>query len=96
MSKRHINKSMEHMTVQDPPSRHPKEHVSPSRWNTSEFYLYYAAFIIVLPLMFKAAIDMSSGTCMHGIITVCSRQCILSKVQVASLAWMVPRTRHGQ
>lgn len=30
------------------------------RWSTIEFYGYYAAFVICVPLMFKAVIDISS------------------------------------
>lgn len=32
----------------------------PSRWGTLEFKFYYLAFIIVVPMMFKAAIEASS------------------------------------
>ncbi|KAM5430484.1 glycerol transporter [Microsporum canis] len=31
----------------------------PSRWNTVEFYFYYLAFLTIVPLMFKAVIDIS-------------------------------------
>lgn len=31
------------------------------RWNTREFYFYYLIFIVAVPLMFKAAIDVSKG-----------------------------------
>ncbi|EAS35700.3 glycerol:H+ symporter [Coccidioides immitis RS] len=36
-----------------------KNGVSPSRWNTPEFYIYYVVFIIAVPMMFKTAIDVS-------------------------------------
>ena len=32
---------------------------SPSRWRTSEFYVYYGVFLICVPLMFKAGYDAS-------------------------------------
>ena len=35
--------------------------VNGSRWNTREFYFYYVMFLIVVPLMFKGAIDVSKG-----------------------------------
>ncbi|EFE42153.1 hypothetical protein TRV_03105 [Trichophyton verrucosum HKI 0517] len=34
----------------------------PSRWNTVEFYFYYLAFLTIVPLMFKAVIDISQPT----------------------------------
>lgn len=34
---------------------------SPPRWKTVEFYVYYAVFLIALPMMFKAAYDVSKG-----------------------------------
>lgn len=33
-----------------------------SRWNTTEFYIYYLVFIICVPQMFKAVIDVSQRT----------------------------------
>ncbi|KAG9302851.1 hypothetical protein G9A89_009628 [Geosiphon pyriformis] len=36
--------------------------IHPSRWNTLEFYFYYAVFIICVPMMFKIAIDLSKDT----------------------------------
>ncbi|BFZ64975.1 glycerol transporter [Saitoella coloradoensis] len=35
---------------------------SPSRWKTPEFYLYYAAHAVVVPMMFKCAYDLSKDT----------------------------------
>jgi len=31
----------------------------PSKWNTPEFYFYYAVFIVVVPYMFWIAYDVS-------------------------------------
>ena len=31
----------------------------PSRWNTSEFYFYAIVFIVIVPQMFKAVMDVS-------------------------------------
>jgi len=33
--------------------------VQPSKWNTTEFYLYYLVFLICVPLMFKQVYDVS-------------------------------------
>ena len=33
-----------------------------SLWHTQEFYIYYVIFLIAIPLMFKAAIDVSKGS----------------------------------
>ncbi|KAI9848012.1 MAG: glycerol transporter [Thelocarpon superellum] len=38
---------------------HSKFGTSPSRWRTPEFYVYYATFVTVIPLMFKVAFDVS-------------------------------------
>lgn len=35
--------------------------VSPSRWRTPEFFVYYFAFITVVPMMFKVTYDVSKG-----------------------------------
>lgn len=40
----------------------PQNGASPSRWQTPEFYLYYVVFIVVVPQMFKAVIEVSQGT----------------------------------
>ena len=32
----------------------------PSKWNTPEFYLYGIVFVVVVPLMFKAVMDVSN------------------------------------
>ena len=32
---------------------------SPSRWGTPEFFVYYLIFILVVPMMFKVAFDVS-------------------------------------
>lgn len=42
------------------------EGASPSLWNTTEFYFYYLTFIICVPLMFKAVLDVSS--CMYTLL----------------------------
>lgn len=34
--------------------------VSASLWKTTEFYVYYIIFIVVVPLMFKVAIEVSN------------------------------------
>jgi protein-cysteine N-palmitoyltransferase HHAT len=34
--------------------------ISSSLWGTTEFYLYYAVFIVAIPLMFKVANDVSN------------------------------------
>ena len=34
---------------------------SPSKWNTPEFYFYYVVHLIVVPMMFKTAMDVSQG-----------------------------------
>ncbi|KAL1953682.1 hypothetical protein VTO42DRAFT_2355 [Malbranchea cinnamomea] len=36
-----------------------RNEAAPSRWNTPEFYVYYVIFILAVPMMFKAAIDVS-------------------------------------
>jgi hypothetical protein len=33
----------------------------PSQWNTLEFYFYYLVFLVAIPLMFKAVLDVSKG-----------------------------------
>ena len=32
---------------------------SQSNWNTTEFYVYYAVFVICIPLMLKCVLDIS-------------------------------------
>ncbi|KAF3936778.1 hypothetical protein ABW19_dt0203034 [Dactylella cylindrospora] len=39
---------------------------SPPRWQTVEYFIYYAVFIIVVPMMFKAAYDISKAN--YGIL----------------------------
>ena len=34
---------------------------SPSRWRKPEFFVYYFAFITVVPMMFKVTYDVSKG-----------------------------------
>ena len=34
---------------------------SPSKWRTPEFFLYYFVFLTVVPMMFKAVVDVSQG-----------------------------------
>ncbi len=45
----------------------PRDGTSPSRWRTPEF-LFYFVFILLfaLPLMFKAAYDVSKGRRLYG------------------------------
>ena len=31
----------------------------PSRWGSTEFYVYYVFFILVIPMMFKVSYDVS-------------------------------------
>lgn len=33
----------------------------PSKWRTLEFYVYYVIFLVAVPLMFKAVIEVSQG-----------------------------------
>jgi hypothetical protein len=35
---------------------------SPSKWRTPEFYVYAVVFVLVVPQMFKAVIDVSQRT----------------------------------
>ncbi|KAH0558425.1 hypothetical protein GP486_004915 [Trichoglossum hirsutum] len=42
-------------------ARNVGDGLPPSRWGTLEFYVYYIVFIICVPLMFKAAIEVSQG-----------------------------------
>ncbi|PGH06452.1 hypothetical protein AJ79_06542 [Helicocarpus griseus UAMH5409] len=37
----------------------PSLTTSPPRWKTVEFYVYYVVFLVAVPLMFKAVIDVS-------------------------------------
>jgi hypothetical protein len=46
----------------------PAGATNPPLWRTAEFYLYYLAFIVVVPLMIKSPMDLSSCQCI-----VCSR-----------------------
>ena len=41
---------------------------SASLWKTKEFYIYYIAFIVVVPLMFKVAIEVSNRKCNAGVL----------------------------
>lgn len=41
------------------PASRPNLRTQPSKWNTPEFYLYYAVFIVVVPYMFWIAYDVS-------------------------------------
>lgn len=34
--------------------------ISASLWETKEFYVYYIMFIVIVPLMFKVAIEVSN------------------------------------
>lgn len=34
--------------------------ISASLWATKEFYIYYVMFIVIVPLMFKVAIEVSN------------------------------------
>ena len=53
-----LRKSKSGQTVQ-------KEGPAASRWGTPEFFIYYVVFIICVPLMFKAAHDVSTRTALH-------------------------------
>lgn len=45
----------------------------PSKWNTPEFYFYYFVFITVVPMMFKAVIDVSQGYYSYfGVVRLCA------------------------
>ena len=46
---------------------------SSSLWETTEFYIYYIIFIVVVPLMFKVAIEVSNRKSQHR----CTRWTIL-------------------
>jgi hypothetical protein len=35
---------------------------SPSKWRTPEFFVYYFAFVTVVPMMFKVTYDVSKGS----------------------------------
>jgi protein-cysteine N-palmitoyltransferase HHAT len=37
----------------------PDKRAQPSKWNTPEFYLYYLAFVTLVPYMFWIAYDVS-------------------------------------
>jgi protein-cysteine N-palmitoyltransferase HHAT len=39
-----------------------KVQAQPSKWNTWEFYIYYVIFIVTVPQMFKAVVDVSRRT----------------------------------
>jgi hypothetical protein len=45
---------------QDAGSRPALADAKPPLWRTAEFYFYYLAFIVVVPLMIKSPIDLSS------------------------------------
>lgn len=36
---------------------------SPAQWETREFWVYYVSFVMVVPFMFKAVIDVSQCEC---------------------------------
>ena len=38
-----------------------KNDASRSKWNTPEFYVYYVVFLLAVPMMFKAVIEVSQG-----------------------------------
>jgi len=45
---------------QDAESRPAPADTKPPLWRTKEFYFYYVAFIVVVPLMIKSPIELSS------------------------------------
>ena len=49
-----------------PQSRRPRspggDACQPSRWNTPEFYIYYAVWIVAVPMMFLATYELSKGS----------------------------------
>ena len=54
-----------------------------SLWHTQEFYIYYVIFLVAVPLMFKAAIDVSKGclqnpSLKYGILTTMIKKHILA------------------
>jgi hypothetical protein len=42
-------------------SRQTREESQPSKWKSPEFFLYYLVFVVVVPMMFKVANDVSQG-----------------------------------
>lgn len=40
----------------------------PSRWRSKEFCVYYALFLLVVPRMAKATVDLSKGACSSSIV----------------------------
>jgi protein-cysteine N-palmitoyltransferase HHAT len=46
----------------DPRKAQIKARAQPSKWNTPEYYFYYLVFIVMVPQMFKAVIDVSKCT----------------------------------
>lgn len=45
---------------QTTPGQQPQQ-LPRSRWRTREFYVYYAVFIVIVPCMAKAVVDLSRG-----------------------------------
>jgi hypothetical protein len=41
----------------------PDKRAQPSKWNTPEFYIYYVAFVTLVPYMFWIAYDVSRRKC---------------------------------
>lgn len=39
----------------------PGQQLPRSRWRTREFYVYYGVFVVIVPCMAKAVVDLSRG-----------------------------------
>ncbi|KAA8644226.1 hypothetical protein EYZ11_004524 [Aspergillus tanneri] len=46
-------------TAKDPRAQAIANGASPSKWRTPEFYVYYLVFLVAVPLMFKAVVEVS-------------------------------------
>jgi hypothetical protein len=53
---------------QDADNRPAPANTNPPLWRTTEFYFYYLAFIVVVPLMIKSPIDLSSCQALRTIL----------------------------
>jgi hypothetical protein len=50
---------------------------SPSKWQTLEFYAYYAIFLLAVPQMFRSVMNVSSRGSSHGSNLACASSKIL-------------------
>ena len=58
-------KGITRLTVDIPSSnRNPRTEGtrSPSRWKSLEFVLYYAVFLVVVPIMVRKTVELDTGT----------------------------------